>query len=98
MKWLVLFTYNQPNTNTEGLRIGVYEGKRDTEREPLNGKTVGSNYRLYDVLRGKFKRTRTLWYIRDYTGFKQYYRERMGFCVCIPFVGSLLRRNLVVNK
>jgi hypothetical protein len=89
MSSLAIFTYRQPLNNTMGIRVGVLTDIRDTKKDPVNAKTLNNYYRAHDK---NFFRTRKLWTVRDYTGYKQYYRERMGLCICIPFLGSLLSR------
>lgn len=85
MKSLILFTYRQ-GLNGYGLRLGVVHSKRNTKRCKLSPSTVEGPYRRYD---SQFQRTKNLYTIQDYTGYKQYYRERMGIRIEIPFIGSL---------
>ena len=90
MKSLVLFSYKQPVEGTS-FRWGVLHNRRNTNKQPLSAGTINSGYRRYDP---EFQRSRDLDTVQTRDGVKAFYRERQGWGIKIPFVGSLLSRFL----
>ena len=86
MKSLVLFSYKQPASGSK-LRWGVLQSRRDTDQQPLSRETVTGMYRKHDP---DFKRTRKLDTVQTLGGVKMFYKERQGWGIKIPFVGSLV--------
>ena len=90
MKSLVLFSYKQPVAGSK-FRWGVLHNRRNTNKQPLSAGTINSGYRRYDP---EFQRSRDLDTVQTRDGVKAFYRERQGWGIKIPFVGSLLSRFL----
>ncbi len=90
MKSLVLFSYKQP-VEGASFRWGVLHNRRNTDKHPLSAGTINSGYRRYDP---EFQRSRDLDTVQTRNGVKAFYRERQGWGIKIPFVGSLVSRFL----
>ena len=90
MKSLVLFSYNQPVEGTS-FRWGVLHNRRNTEKQPLSWDTITGAYRKYD---SDFQRSKNLDTVQTRDGVKAFYKERQGWGIKIPFVGSLFSRFL----
>ena len=90
MKSLVLFSYKQPVEGTS-FRWGVLHNRRNTEKHPLSWDTITGAYRKYD---SDFERSKNLDTVQTRNGVKAFYRERQGWGIKIPFVGSLVSKFL----
>jgi len=88
MKSLKIFTYKQPLEGSS-LRVGVVAEKRDTKKNPLSISTILGDYRKSDPL---FRRTRKIETIRTPSGYKQFYKERMGLRVTVPLIGGIVEK------
>lgn len=91
MKSLVLFSYKQP-VSGPSLRWGVLSSTRDLDRNPLTLDTLYGPYRADDP---DFERTKHIETVLTRSGPKAFYRERQGFRVRIPFVGSFVEKLMV---
>jgi len=87
MKSLVMFGYRQPVEGNK-FRWGVLEDRRDTKKVPLALSTLRGSYRADDP---EFERTRNLDSVLTRDGLKAFYKERQGWGVKIPLVGSLVK-------
>ena len=88
MKSLKVFMYRQP-LEGRSLRLGVVTEKRDTKKNPLSLSTILGDYRRNDP---DFKRTRNIEIVHTPSGYKQFYKERMGLRLTIPAIGGVVEK------